>query len=339
MKLEAMQAVYSYFFPESRKVINGFNLPDELFFVSTPVAKAKELLEESGFPDLEITKTLDDKIDLDMIHEPIIEKIKESYAHIIPALNGFKHSYPMSGSSQGIFHLLAELRQKGIDKINVFEGEYEGYKEYGKCLGLETREQRFFIPAKDIPKGYWFISNPSARNGNIIPDEKIIELCEAGHKIILDLAYVGMTKQHAFSLEHENIIGAVMSMSKPYGVFRHRIGGFTFTREPVQSLYANKWFKDVPALFASLALVNAIPPGTLYKKYAPIQREIIGKINRTYGLGMKPSDVFLLGYIGLSNALLLSEQKKRGISRFMRGSDYRFCLTPYFEEYEKEKRG
>jgi histidinol-phosphate/aromatic aminotransferase/cobyric acid decarboxylase-like protein len=154
----------------------------------------------------------------------------------------------MSGSSQGIFHLLAELRQKGIGKINVFEGEYEGYKEYGKCLGLKTLEHRLSIPAKDVARGYWFISNPSARNGNIIPYKRIMELCEAGHKLILDLAYVGMTKPHIFSLDHKNIIGAVMSMSKPYGVFRHRIGGFTFTREPVESLYANKWFKDVPAL-------------------------------------------------------------------------------------------
>jgi hypothetical protein len=91
--------------------------------------------------------------------------------------------------------------------------------------------------------------------------------------------------------------------------------------------------------FESLALVKAIPPGALYEKYAPIQRKIIDEINKVHGIGMKPSEVFLLGYMNQEDALLLSEKKKQDLSRFKRGSDYRFCLTPYFEEHEKEKRG
>jgi len=337
MKLEAMQAVYSYFFPEARVIVNGMRLPDEMFFVSTPASEAKDMLEAAGFADLAITKTLDDKIDLDMIHEPIIDEIIRSYELIAPALNMFKHRYPTSGSSQGIFHLLSELKQKGTDRIYTFSGEYEGYKEYGKCLGIQTEEIGFDDPIRNIKKGFWFISNPSAKNGNIIPDEKIIELCNAGHRMIIDLAYVGMTRPHVFSLDHENIMGVVMSMSKPYGVFRFRVGGFAFTKEPIQSLYGNKWFKDVPSLFSSLALVRSLPPGSLHTKYYGIQQEIIKSISQGIGIGMRPSDVFLLGYLNGNDSGQLSGPQKDIIAGFRRGEDYRFCLTPYFEDYERRQ--
>src|SRR3989344_2861232 len=335
-KINLMKAVYSYFFPEVRPLVHfGEKLPEELFLTSTSIEEADEILSRL-FKNEFKAPSIDGKIDLDMIHVPVIENIVKSYSSIVPNLKDFKFSYPMAGSSQGIFHLLSLLKSNGIDTIYTLEGEYEGYKEYGKTINMQNIEIN--SNTKNIKPGVWFISNPSARAGNIISNNFINNLCDNGHKVILDLAYLGLTKDYKFDLSHENIIATTISFSKPYGVFRFRIGGFTFSRTPIDSLYANKWFKDVPRLLTSLKIVEEIPLGTLYTKYRPIQEEIISRINRELSLEMKASDVILLGNISSENAKKMEDKTLEEISLFKRGNVYRFCLTPYFEQMEMEDK-
>ena len=229
------------------------------------------------------------------------------------------------------------MRNDGIKNIYVLDGEYEGYKEYSKTLGIHTTEVSQNADISALEKGVFFISNPSARNGNIIPNKFINDICDSGHKVVLDLAYVGMTKQNMFDVSHENISQVFMSLSKPYGVFRFRIGGFEFSREPIESLYGNKWFKDVPSLLTALKLVEEIPPGSLNGKYSAIQKEIITKINENHDLDITPSDVFLLGHMEKTQALKLDKYHSSIVNQFIRGDYLRFCLTPYFEEYEAQK--
>jgi len=330
MKLEALKAVYSYFFPEVRKLVyfGDTQIPDQLYMTTTSAREAKAILAGCFDPPLKNPETADGRVDLDTIHEPIIDRVVKAYSRIAPALKGFKYRYPMAGSSQGIFHILAELKAAGCRRICVLKGEYEGYAEYAKALGMVTRE--YDETEIDIPEpGVWFISNPSARDGNIIPNKAIKYLCERGHRIVLDLAYAGMTLPYRFDLSHPNIVAVVMSMSKPYGVFRFRIGGFTFGREPIPSLYANKWFKDVPRLLTALKLVEAIPPGSLYKKYRPLQERIVSAMNMRHGLNIGESDVFLLGHMREDGI------RRPEIAEYLRWGTYRFCLTPYFERLER----
>lgn len=332
-KLEAMKAVYSYFFPEVRPSMHfGERLPDEIFLTTTSAEKASEELSKLFETPFEVTKNNEGKIDLDMIHEPVIDRVVKAYSKIAPTLGNFESRYPTPGTSQGIFNVLSSLKAKGIDEIYVLKGEYEGYGEYGKNLGIKARE---IDPINDdlekLEKGYWFVSNPSARDGNIIPNEFIEELCDNGHKVALDLAYAGSTEPYEFNLGNENVEKIFLSFSKPYGIFRFRIG-FTFSREPVDSLYANKWFKDVPRLMTAAKLVEKVPPGSLVKKYKPVQREIVKEINDEFGFGMIPSDAILLGYLPAGRANDLSKEKVELISNFRRGDNYRFCLTPYFEK-------
>ena len=332
-----MKAVYSYFFPEVRPLVHAADsLSDDFFAVSTSVKKAEEMLGALSFKKpLKLPFTPDGNLDLDMIHEPVIERVIDAYAHTIPALKDFPNRYPMAGSSQGIFHLLALVKAQGIGFIYVLNGEYEGYRAYGETMGIETREiDPEKTDVKKLEPGFWFISNPSARNGNIIENEFINELCELGHKVILDLAYVGITRPYVFDVSHKNIIAIVMSMSKPYGVFRFRIGGFAFSRAPVPSLYANKWFKDVPRLLSALKIVEELPPGALYDKYRPIQESIIQRIREEFDIPIQISDVLLLGYLKKEDAEKLSREKQELIQNFLRSTWYRFCLTPYFEERE-----
>lgn len=334
---EPMKAVYCYHFPEIRKFLHEVEkaIPDEMYFVTSKAGDIEKSLSPLFKPPLIIPKTNKGTVDLDEIHVPIIERIVKAYSTVVPGLKEFNHVYPTSGSSEGIFHLLAQLRTKEVKTIYVLEGEYEGYEAQASNLGLEIK----VVKEKDmltVEKGVWFISNPSAREGNIIPNERIIELANKGNKLILDLAYVGSTKPYVFEVSHENIIAAVMSFSKPYGVFRSRIGGFVYAREEVPSLYGNKWFKDVLRLLQALKLAEEIGPNRLYDIYAPIQTKIVEDLNKRYDLPLKKSDALLLAHIQKEDANRLSVEQLKMIQQFKRGEKYRFCLTPYFEHNEQK---
>ena len=339
-KLEAMRSVYSYFFPEVRDIVKfGDLLPHELFMVSTSADEAQEIIDLLFRNPVRVTSTPEGKIDLDMIHEPVIDRIIQSYSKIAPGLQDFGFRYPTPGSSQGIFNELALLRKNGTDAIYTLRGEYEGYAEYARTLGISAMEiDASEDDIEDMEPGFWFISNPSAIDGNIIPGKFIRSLCDSGHKVALDLAYAGSTQPHEFDLSDENIPVAFLSLSKPYGVFRFRMG-FTFSREPIDSLYANKWFKDVPRMLTAAKLVEEIPPGTLAERYRHVQKQIVGSINEDFGLGMKQSDAILLGHITGGDSQKLGDDEKDTIGCFRRGNGYRFCLTPYYEKEEMMKNG
>jgi len=313
MKLEAITTVYSYRFPEVRKLITDLTNP---------------------FPHEVFLKSVQPVGGLDNFHESIIEKVMNFYSGSVN-LQNFNFRYPTSGSSEGIFHYLSLLRKNGAQKIYTLKGEYEGYREYGKTIGLKTVEVDPNTNPKHLEKGIWFISNPSARDGNIIPNQFINDICEAGHKVFYDLAYMGSTRQNKFDLSNENIAAAVISFSKPYGVFYDRVG-FIFSKEEIPSLYANKWFKNILSLMIAEKIVLELKPEEIYKKYKPVQEQIIREINREFGLGIKASDALLLGYLTKKRAENLNSQQRELIQKFQRGDFYRFCLTPYFVNMEKE---
>lgn len=344
-----MKAVYSFVFPESWAVINRIarKLPIQLFRVETTAARAASLLKARLGIELDVPSTPGGKVDLDEIHVPIIERIVRAYSRQVPDLQQFGWRYPTSGSSEGLFHLLVSLKLSGVDVIHVFNGEYEGYGAQGGNLQLsherhELQEAaaesgmtvRHILPgdALNLPPGsVWFISNPSARQGNIVPNEIVNRLCQNGQRVILDLSYVGATRAHVFDVSHPNIIAVALSFSKPYGVFRFRMGGFIFTRQEVRTLYGNKWFKDVERLLQALALAEEVTPAGLYPKYRPVQLAIIAALNARFGLGLLPSDAVMLAYLPKDRASHLDVKQLRMIEPFLRGDHYRFCLTPYLE--------
>ncbi len=277
---EPMKAVYCYYFPEVRRLMHEVEMaiPDETFLVTSDADEIADKMSALFSPKLSIPKTNKGRIDLDEIHTPIIDRIVKAYECVIPALKYFKNTYPTSGSSEGIFHYLAQLRTRGIKHIYVLEGEYEGYEAQAKNLGLETRVIKE-SEMLSISDSHWLISNPSAREGNIIPNGKISLLAERGNKIFLDLAYAGSTDHYVFDAEHENIEAAVISFSKPYGVFRSRMGTF-FSRNEVPSLYGNKWFKDILRSFQGLKIAEEIRPGGLCAKYKRLQKLIVDSLNQ-----------------------------------------------------------
>lgn len=316
MPLRAITTVYSYRFPETRRAINTVFKP--------------------GFPHHVFTGSACPAGALDRFHEPVIQKVIEYHKEAVPALGNFNFRYPTSGSEEGIREILTVLQGKGVKKIYVLEGEYEGYREVGKTRRIEAAEVKPDQDPADLEPGFWFISNPSARDGNFICYDFIRAICDAGHQVFYDLAYLGSTNFHVFDLSHPNIFAAVVSFSKPFGLFYDRIG-FTFSREPIDALYGNKWFKSAIALMIARAIMENIPPGQLVKRYQPVQREIIAGINQELGLGMRPSAALLLGHLTAQDAEKLSSDQKQMITPFKRGPGYRFCLTPYFFEHDPER--
>ncbi len=333
-QFRAMKAVYCYYLPETRPLLREVEaaLPDEMWFVNSQSDKIKIHLDPLFDPPLLLPETPEGNLSLDEIHVPVIKRIISAYSLAVPHLNSFAYPYPTSGSSEGIFHSLAKLKTEGLESIYLLSGEYEGYAEYAGHLGMKVK---WIDPLTDdvglLQPGRWFISNPSARDGNIIPNEFINNLCEAGHRVSLDLSYVGSTADYSFDTLHRNIDTVFLSFSKPYGVFRFRIGGFVFARNVMPSLFGNKWFKDITRLLQALKLAESIGPHSLHKKYFPIQSAIINDLNRDFGLGLVPSDSFLLAHVNETDAAKLSQDRLDILMPYRRGSGYRLCLTPYFE--------
>ena len=273
---------------------------------------------------------------LDDYEKPIIEKMIKFYQEDVKGFKDFGYRYPTNGSSEGIYHLLSKIKTEEPDvPIYSLEGEYEGYRECAAGMGMKVQE----VPEdmeiiNNLPVGYWFISNPSARNGNIVENNLIKQIADLGNKVILDLAYLGSTKRHMFELTHPNIMAVLTSMSKPFGLFYYRLG-FTFSREPVKTLYGTKWFKNILSLIIADKVFGTFTSDYFYKKYSQIQKEILKQINNEIGIGIRLSDVFLLGYLTAGDFEKLSNEQKEMVAPFKRGEYYRFCLTQYFLEREK----
>src|SRR5262249_11895083 len=152
-----------------------------------------------------------------------------------------------AGSEEGIREYLTLLQSSGVHEIYAWKGDYEGYREVARTRGVRLVELDAEADPASVPRGHWFLSNPSARDGMIVPREQIQAICEAGHQVFYDLSYLGMTGPAVYDLAHPNIAAVVVSFSKPYGLFYYRIG-FTFSRAAIPVLEANKWFKNVYGL-------------------------------------------------------------------------------------------
>jgi histidinol-phosphate/aromatic aminotransferase/cobyric acid decarboxylase-like protein len=184
-----------------------------------------------------------------------------------------------------------------------------------------------------LEPGHWFLSNPSARNGMIVSNDRILAVAEAGHKVFYDLSYLGATDPHVVDVCHPNIVA--ISFSKPFGLFYYRIG-FTFSREAIPALYANKWFKNIYGLLIADHILDEIDQRELTKKYKGIQAGIVQRINDAFAFGVSAADAFLLAKLPASAAAQLPDERQELIAKFTRGDWYRFCLTPYFEELERQ---
>jgi histidinol-phosphate/aromatic aminotransferase/cobyric acid decarboxylase-like protein len=311
--LSAFTAVYSYTTPEVHRIIADLTK-------SYP----RELIDE-GWVRSDLTKFQD-----------------QAFAALIAlrgdevlGLSDFKFRYPTYGSDHAICEYMTHLKvDEGLSSIYILENDYEGYVERAKSRGLEPAIIKTNANPKELSPGVWFISNPSARDGNVLPEGLIDGLLKAGHRIVYDLAYLGTTDPRKFDLRHEGVDAALVSLSKPYGLFSHRIGLSLF-RRAVPSLIANElWFKNIFGLKLATEVLTRIGGESYAKEYKAEQNAIVAQLRRESGLPLQASDAFLLAHINEADAESLTPEQQKAISRYKRGARYRFCLTPFFANRE-----
>jgi histidinol-phosphate/aromatic aminotransferase/cobyric acid decarboxylase-like protein len=313
-ELRTITTVYSYYLPEVRALVSRL-----------AASYPHDILLQSVSPGL------------DDFHEPIIDRLIASHAHDVPGLSAFPNRYPTSGSEEGIREYMTELARKGVREITMLRGDYEGYREVARSRGIEVNEVDADSAPDRLAPGHWFLSNPSARDGNLLSPDLIRAICDAGHQVFYDLSYLGSTGPASFVVDHPNVAAVALSFSKTYGLFYSRIG-FLLTRDPVAALYGNRWFKNIFSLVVADAVVTELDTPALARKYKALQAEIVAEINRDLGLGIHASDAFLLAHLSDDEASGLSLEQQTSIARHRRASGFRFCLTPYFLDHEDRVR-
>jgi hypothetical protein len=178
----------------------------------------------------------------------------------------------------------------------------------------------------------FFISNPSALDGEYWKGfDAFAETLRAYYPkvgIVLDVSYVGTVQRHVLmsASRHPNVRAVVFSLSKPFGVYHHRIGG-CFSREPVGTLYGNQWFKNVFSIELGQKLMESYPVDALPKKYAAAQQATIAKAIKAE---LMSADTLP------SNVVLLARSSTGPVEYRRASGHYRYCLSPGFDAWIKE---
>jgi hypothetical protein len=244
---------------------------------------------------------------------------------------GFGHHYPTAGASEAIHALMAWQASRGVERgrVHFFEGEYEGYGHTAAALALpavahpRSRETWRTTAASLAPGDTFWLSQPSAIDGNLWRDfgdfAAVVEQHAPGARLVVDLTYVGAVPGPlAIALDRPSVAAVVWSLSKPFGVYYHRIGGL-LSRAEVPSLRGHHWFKNLFSLALGERLMASFAPGELPARYQAQQARAVALAVHE-GLihpGARASDV-----------VLLAHASGDGFDEYRRGASLRFCLTP-----------
>jgi|HubBroStandDraft_6_1064221.scaffolds.fasta_scaffold161087_2 histidinol-phosphate/aromatic aminotransferase/cobyric acid decarboxylase-like protein len=248
--------------------------------------------------------------------------------------DGFAHHYPTSGASEGIHALLAFQATHGGGRVHVFEGEYEGYAHTAAALALpvvahpRARDTWTRAAASLAPGDSFWVSQPSAIDGNLWADfadfAALIAERAPGAGLVVDLTYVGAVPAPLpIDLERAPVAAVLWSLSKPFGVYYHRIGGL-LTRVEVPALRGHHWFKNLFSLALGERLMASFAAGELPARYRAEQERALAEA-RDAGLvagGARVSDVVILAHAPAGD---------ERFAEYRRGAGLRFCLSPMMD--------
>lgn len=220
----------------------------------------------------------------DPMHEGFFDAWLRFASPVLTLPGDATHHYPTAGSSEAIREIIRQAAWKDQDVV-IFAGEYEGYEAIANTQG--TRVHRVDRHRwREVLEGYardgapwqgrgaqWWISQPSALDGNDWPDFQewllAVERWSGSLDVWVDLTYLGRsTAATAIDLSASPVVaGIVFSLSKVMGAYYRRIGG-CISRAPVEGLWANRWFKNLDSLYLGQAWLeqagNAVSEGRLY---------------------------------------------------------------------------
>lgn len=277
----------------------------------------------------------------DAMHEVYFERWLDWAAPVVKVdAAAFPFRYPTAGASEGIFKLMAEFAAGAVAAgreatVHIFEGEYEGFPAFADALKLRIvrHDRSRWEEATEAvdPHGLFWLSQPSAIDGMVWPHFEAfaarLHAARPGGLLIPDLTYVGsVARPFAVALDAPNIPAFVISHSKPFGGYYHRVGG-VFARAERPSLFGNKWFKNLQSLAWATEMMGRHGVFDLPRKYRPVQEDATRRIGALLGVAdLAPADVLLLGTARPTSSL------PPLLRHVLRGSPaervVRLCLTP-----------
>jgi hypothetical protein len=311
------RTVYSLYLPETRAVLDAL-------WSSRPHAMYERNYERGQ----------------DAMHAPFLARWRQWARDGGVALGqGFAHEYPTGGASEGITSTLARVATRPGSvrpRLHVLEGEYEGYGHIAVALGLEVlRHPRACahdgIAAAARDGDVLMISQPSAIDGMCWPGfaslvDHLARACP-GLELVVDLTYVGCLDRVAdIVLDRPNVAVVLASLSKPFGVYYHRIGAL-LSREPQALLHGNLWFKNLFSLRLGEALMDGFPATALPRRHRARQQQALAQ---AIAAGAVPPQTRAAEVVLLANARV---DAGGDFDEFVRvrdgdGRTLRFCLSP-----------
>jgi hypothetical protein len=344
--------IYALVFPESRQiledVLDGGNREDILhkaltqIFARNAAPNQQEIFKKISQALAKGRKEYTNIFEAawtsrqDSVDFHFFEAWKKWSAPVLSLSNSVqKYAYPTAGASEALRETINHHKIKTPDaSVHIFEGEYEGFKAYATAANINiimhNRNTWQDSIHKILPGDKVYISQPSAIDGNIWDgfDDFARTLRDQTPyaKIMLDITYVGaVAKNYHIDATHPNIDTVFFSLSKPFGVYYHRIGGM-FTQTEYPSLMGNKWFKILPSLQLGTALLERSTVFDLPRKYKAAQDSAMQTVGHRLGLTLTSSDVILFGTAQqtdenneIQNALLRGGEGRKFI---------RLCVTP-----------
>ena len=238
-------------------------------------------------------------------------------------LSTFPHGTVSNGSSEAIRELIA-----GTELV-IFEGEYEGYAAIATARGMPIRRLSRADPAAGLAGvsegAVCFISDPASVDGEhwegLGAFLDLLQTQAPSVSVVLDLAYVGAVRNPvAVRLDSPNVSAVVFSLSKPFSLYRYRVGG-VYSRRPLPALAYNHWFNSLLGLKLGIELMERHAVAEVPQRYAAIQGRVVAA---AVAEGEVPADTVP------SNVILLARsQLAHANPRYNRlpGAS-RYCLTP-----------
>lgn len=236
--------------------------------------------------------------------------------------DAFPHAYATAGASEA----LRELIMPGI-RVNTFEGDYEGFWRLARDrkIPFVIRPREQCIGEKYDDTDVFFISDPSSINGDHWDGlDRWITTMGFFHpevRIVVDVTYVGATKTNRVRdfAKHGNVTAVVFSLSKPFGVYYHRIGG-VLSQTPIPVLEnGNVWFVNPFSLALGTLLMRRFEAGELPRRYAHVQETVLAD---AIARGIVPAST------KAGNVILFGIGPEGDVRNRRVDGIYRHCLTP-----------
>lgn len=287
------------------------NLSQSFFRQRNSEAEARDILRTSGFTcweNLELPTTSEGRVSLNELYRPFVSHLTERFEPLFPGLSSFEYKYgTMRGAQEGINEVMSELvATGGMTRLGILAHDYFGYTLAASPRGFGEENIDIALSLEEagdpVEGRIWFISNPSAIDGNWLDDTALKLFLEAGHKVVLDAAYSDLTTEaNQAGVEDElseNIVAVLVSPNKPNGLVHQGYPGGVFSRFRMPTLEIDQFYLPKDRLLKTIELGRRFPLHWLATQARPTQLEIVNTLNKAIQgeAAVVPSDAVLMAH-------------------------------------------